>query len=767
MSELDPQQYISNITPLSTNNTCTVTADTVDGSYMDFKISINSIEYSLGDLWKQSTYSQLEDALNALTVGGQQLGVFTVAGEPYDNAIGRITVVGTNTYDYIVIDYGTPFNVPFDCVTEILCNCLLIRIDKKDILSATGNTLYSNYAVYIDGFIDCDSITVSTTITESGYYCYCAKIEEITEVIPNIYYYKDDVLVTEVYSTYYNSTDTCLIDSDCCTDICKTTEYCISNTGNPLYNDIYDESGLHNGKPHWIGKINGLFIYYSIVLNQWCLSSSLDGPCLLSGKSPCPSVCPDLNGTYLNSGMCLTPTPTPTNNCNILDFQSFFDCEISNSPTPTPTPTQTPTNTPTPSSTNFCPIIAVVATINSSSPTPTPTPTITPTSYGPIIRPCHFYGDVTFNTVNDMINCPISKQFQDCFNGTMYYTPNNVTNPSGGNIEQFMVFKALVDGLTKCISYVGTTEQISGVNNIILNSGPYGYSNLNGCSSCVPNPNPTPTMTSTPTKTPSSTPTITSTPTMTPTPTKTSTPTITSTPTMTPTPTKTPSSTPTITSTPTMTPTPTKTPSSACSCVGGEVIIGTQTWACENTNISTYRDGTEIPEVTGATAWKNLTTGAWCYYNNNPANGSIYGKIYNWYAIAGIYDAASLANPALRKEFAPTGYNVPTTSNFSTMISLLGGFTIAGGKLKEVGTTHWNSPNTSATNSSCFTGLPSGLRVGADGSFMNLGITGEWWSSTTPAYDDIQGLVVYSNSAIAQIGTVDYNYGRTVRFIKN
>ena len=109
-----------------------------------------------------------------------------------------------------------------------------------------------------------------------------------------------------------------------------------------------------------------------------------------------------------------------------------------------------------------------------------------------------------------MINCPISKQFQDCFNGTMYYTTNNVTNPSGGNITEFMVFNALVDGLSKCISYVGTTTQISGVNNIILNSGPYGYSNLNGCSSCIPSP------TSTPTPTPSITPTNTSTPTPTP-----------------------------------------------------------------------------------------------------------------------------------------------------------------------------------------------------------------------------------------------------------
>ena len=208
--------------------------------------------------------------------------------------------------------------------------------------------------------------------------------------------------------------------------------------------------------------------------------------------------------------MCLTPTPSATNNCDILDFQSFFDCEFESTPTPTPTPTQTPTNTPTPSSTNYCSIVNVVATINSNSPTPTPTPTITPTTSGPIDRPCHFYGDATFNTVDELLNCPISKQFQDCFNGTMYYTPNNVTNPSGGQITQFMVFNALVDGSYKCISYVGTTTQISGVNNIVLNQGPYGFSNLNGCSFCTAGPpsTPTPTPTKTPTPTPSITPPV-------------------------------------------------------------------------------------------------------------------------------------------------------------------------------------------------------------------------------------------------------------------
>jgi hypothetical protein len=316
------------------------------------------------------------------------------------------------------------------------------------------------------------------------------------------------------------------------------SEYCINNTNNPEYNDNFTSNGDYDGYPSWIGLTNEYYIYFNTTNSQWCLSSSLGGSCLLSGKSPCTSECPDLNNTYLNSGVCLTPTPTPTNNCDVLTFESFFDCDFQSTPTPTPTPTITPTITPTPSSTNYCSIVEVVASINSFTSTPTPTPTITPTSSGTIERPCHFYGDVTFNTVDEMINCPISKQFQDCFNGTMYYTINNITNPSGGEITEFMVFRASVDGTNKCISYVGTTTQISGVNNITLSSGPYGFSNLNGCSSCTPNPSPTPTNTQTPTNTPTNTQTQTPTNTQTPTQTQTQTPT------NTPTPTQTPSSTP-------------------------------------------------------------------------------------------------------------------------------------------------------------------------------------------------------------------------------
>jgi uncharacterized protein (TIGR02145 family) len=162
------------------------------------------------------------------------------------------------------------------------------------------------------------------------------------------------------------------------------------------------------------------------------------------------------------------------------------------------------------------------------------------------------------------------------------------------------------------------------------------------------------------------------------------------------------------------------------------VVIGTQTWNIKNLDVVTYRDGTPIPQVTNPNSsnWGSLTTGAWCYYNNDPANGAIYGKIYNWYAIAGIYDAASLANPSLRKQFAPTGYHVPTKSEYNTLLTFLSN---DGGAMKESGTTHWATPNTNATNSSGFTALPTGELQYDGSSFYWLGNYGYLWSSTLGA----------------------------------
>lgn len=153
------------------------------------------------------------------------------------------------------------------------------------------------------------------------------------------------------------------------------------------------------------------------------------------------------------------------------------------------------------------------------------------------------------------------------------------------------------------------------------------------------------------------------------------------------------------------------------------VQIGTQEWMTKNLNVSRYRNGDPIPQVTDPTQWNFLTTGAWCYYMNNTANGLVYGKLYNWYAVN---DPRGLA---------PAGYHVPSYEEWTTLATFLGGTSVAGGKMKSTGTLQsgtglWKAPNTGATNSSGFTGFPGGGLFN-NATFIDLGSSGTWWSTTS------------------------------------
>ena len=172
------------------------------------------------------------------------------------------------------------------------------------------------------------------------------------------------------------------------------------------------------------------------------------------------------------------------------------------------------------------------------------------------------------------------------------------------------------------------------------------------------------------------------------------------------------------------------------------IVIGTQQWMEKNLDVLTYRNGDIIPQVTDPTAWAALTTGAWCYYNNDVANGAIYGKLYNWYAVN---DPRGLA---------PTGWHVPTDDEWTTLSTTLGGDAVAGGKMKVAGTTRWTTPNTGATNESGFAGLPGGFR-NSNGSFSNVGGAGYWWSSTE------------FNTTFAWLRGLYYNDGSIDRFNYN
>jgi hypothetical protein len=171
---------------------------------------------------------------------------------------------------------------------------------------------------------------------------------------------------------------------------------------------------------------------------------------------------------------------------------------------------------------------------------------MTPTPSMMVERDCTFSGAVTYDMINDDIICPFSYEFQECFGaGRKFYTFDTIENPSGGNIEEFMIFYAsvLVGGTSTpenlCIHYIGFNNQVSGTDHITLLNGPYGFANMGQCNLCDNANTPTPTPTPTITPTPSITPTNTVTPTNTPTNTVTPTPTLTVTPTNTPTPTET------------------------------------------------------------------------------------------------------------------------------------------------------------------------------------------------------------------------------------
>jgi uncharacterized protein (TIGR02145 family) len=147
------------------------------------------------------------------------------------------------------------------------------------------------------------------------------------------------------------------------------------------------------------------------------------------------------------------------------------------------------------------------------------------------------------------------------------------------------------------------------------------------------------------------------------------------------------------------------------------VVICSQVWMSKNLDVTVYQNWDPIPQVTDPIKWAALTTGAWCWYNNDSATyASTYGRLYNWYAVN---DPRGLA---------PQGWHVPSDGEWSTLSTCLGGDFVAGGKLKEAGTAHWLSPNTNADNSSFFGALPCGYRI-MSGTFNFLGIIGYFWST--------------------------------------
>jgi uncharacterized protein (TIGR02145 family) len=168
------------------------------------------------------------------------------------------------------------------------------------------------------------------------------------------------------------------------------------------------------------------------------------------------------------------------------------------------------------------------------------------------------------------------------------------------------------------------------------------------------------------------------------------------------------------------------------------VQIGSQTWFAENLRFSG-----SVSEVSGTNNWAALYDfnggnllgqKAWCYYNDDPTNDAIYGKMYNWYAV----NTGTLC---------PSGWHIPVNTEWIELTDFLGGENVAGGKMKA--TAFWNAPNTNASNSSGFYGLPGGRR-GSTGYFSNKGNYGYYWSSSPGgvASTYAQGIAYNSQDAI-------------------
>jgi uncharacterized protein (TIGR02145 family) len=169
-----------------------------------------------------------------------------------------------------------------------------------------------------------------------------------------------------------------------------------------------------------------------------------------------------------------------------------------------------------------------------------------------------------------------------------------------------------------------------------------------------------------------------------------------------------------------------------------------QWWMAEDLKTTHFADGSPIPSVKDGTAWSNLTGPGYCWNNNDSAtNAGTYGILYNWYTV----ETANLC---------PAGWHVPSDDEWTILTDHLGGEDYAGGRLKEIGTEHWNDPNTGATDEAGFTALPGGTRRDF-GTFESIGGRASWWTATE----------FQSDQNLARRRVIDYNRANVINRIDN
>jgi len=292
---------------------------------------------------------------------------------------------------------------------------------------------------------------------------------------------------------------------------CEYETFCLSTILPSLsgYSGNYTSGGTYNSRVYYTGDTTPTaYIYYTG--SYWCLSDSLGGTCLLEGNNPCYSPCPDISANFFTSGPCPTPTPSPIN-CDVLDFNAYFDCDYVPFVTPTPSipcdvvdmvVTAFPV-TPTPTTpANAC-IVGLDFSMSGYtpvSPTPSPTVSLTPTKTVPV------EGQLTYTFFEENFVCPTTKVLVDCNSGFEFYTTDDLEYDNT-QIQVGVSFAAFIDGTLFCLTYDRNDDNLSSNTSIDSIYNIYGT-----CETCNNFATPTPTVTPTITPSPTVTPTITPTP---------------------------------------------------------------------------------------------------------------------------------------------------------------------------------------------------------------------------------------------------------------
>jgi uncharacterized protein (TIGR02145 family) len=187
-----------------------------------------------------------------------------------------------------------------------------------------------------------------------------------------------------------------------------------------------------------------------------------------------------------------------------------------------------------------------------------------------------------------------------------------------------------------------------------------------------------------------------------------------------------------------------------------EVKIGNQTWMTRNLDVEKFKNGDSIPQAENDEQWKSAGENKkpiWAYYDYDESNGRKYGKLYNWYAVKD------------KRGIAPEGWHVPSNTEWEELINFLGGYEIAGKKLK---TSKGWAKNGNGTNETGFFGLPSGVFHFNGGSqYKSILNNAQWWTSTQKDDDQVYAPALSSENGKIITWMPRKDYGFSVRCVKN